>query len=57
MYMLCMQILKVITKVKQNMKLEKELKMVEKVRKIPFMTARFDFLLCAHLLTHKDCTD
>ena len=57
MYILYMQILKVVTKVKQNMKLEKELKMVEKVRKIPFMTARLDFFLCAHLFTHKDHTD
>lgn len=36
------QILKVITKVKQNLKLEKENKIVAEVRKILCLTARFD---------------
>lgn len=46
--------LKVITKVKQNLKLEKEIKIVEEVRKILCLTARFDCLPCTHLVTHKD---
>lgn len=52
-----MQILKVFIKVKQNLKLEKELNVVEEVRTILFMREGFDCLSCAHLFTYKDHTD
>lgn len=51
---LYVQMLKVITKVKQNLKLGKKIKIVEAVRKILCLTARFDCLPCTRLLTHKD---
>lgn len=36
--------LKVITKMKQNLKLEKEFKIFEEVRTILFLTAGFDYI-------------
>ena len=57
MYILYMQILKVIIKLKQNLKWEKEFNIAAEVKTMLFMREGSDWRSCARLFTCKDHTD